>query len=289
MAGTQTIIPYFEALFSRLEGREPETSAAFGRHVHWGYWSEPARADGTPEDYGRAAELMCRRVCDAAGAGDNQRILDVGCGFGGTIASLNERFSGVRLAGVNIDRRQLNRAEAIRPRSRNAVEFVEADAMDLPFEDASFDVVLAVECIFHFPERERFFAEAARVLRPGGVLTVSDFVPSAEAQSLLLSYDPRKDDAMLATYGCLNIHCSSADYHELGRLTGLMLTKEEDISVHTMPTYSFLRNHFRRLNDDYCAIYEKATSQLEKTCRKGWVRYTILTFRKQAGSFIGAA
>src|SRR5438034_5931485 len=44
----------------------------------------------------------------------------------------------------------------------------EADACALPFPDASFDRVLAVECIFHFPSRLRFLKEAARVLKPGG-------------------------------------------------------------------------------------------------------------------------
>jgi hypothetical protein len=85
--------PYFDTLFQLLQDNDPDTLAAFGRHVHWGYWESPDSADGSAQDYARAAERLCRRVCDAADIRDGQRIVDVGCGFGGTIASLNERFA----------------------------------------------------------------------------------------------------------------------------------------------------------------------------------------------------
>jgi len=275
------VIPYFEGLFARLQKEDPETCAAFGRHVHWGYWSDPAKADGTAADYGRAAEAMCRRVCDAGGLASGQSILDVGCGFGGTIASLNERLSNVHLTGVNIDARQLTRARAtVRPAHRNVIEFIQGNAMDLPLPAESYDVVLAVECIFHFPERAQFFAEAARVLRPNGVLVISDFVPTEETLPLLHAYDPGADQAMLASYGKLNVKCSSADYHYLGQDAGMMMTREEDISVHTMPTYSFMRRYLKNIDEPNSDLYARATSQLEKTCRKGWLRYSILTFRK---------
>jgi SAM-dependent methyltransferase len=51
---------------------------------------------------------------------------------------------------------------------------VNADATRLPLRAGSFDGVISVEAAFHFPSRARFFDEAFRVLRPGGVLTTSD-------------------------------------------------------------------------------------------------------------------
>jgi cyclopropane fatty-acyl-phospholipid synthase-like methyltransferase len=85
---------------------------AFGRHVHWGYWENPKKADGSVSDFVAAAENLCQRVCDAASVKDGAKLLDVGCGFGGTIASLNERITNTVLVGLNIDERQLIRARS---------------------------------------------------------------------------------------------------------------------------------------------------------------------------------
>ena len=145
-------LPYFDLLLEEFGKENPEALEAFGRHVHWGYWDYPAAADGSISDFALAAERLCRRVCDAGKVGNGQRILDCGCGFGGTIASLNERFSDLQLVGLNIDDRQLDRArEQVQPQNNNQIEFIQGNACELPFEDNSFDVVLAVECIFHFP------------------------------------------------------------------------------------------------------------------------------------------
>jgi ubiquinone/menaquinone biosynthesis C-methylase UbiE len=172
-------LPYFDLLLEEFGKQNPDALEAFGRHVHWGYWDYPAAADGSISDFSRAAERLSRRVCDAGNVGNNQRILDCGCGFGGTIASLNERFSNLQLVGLNIDDRQIARArEQVKPQNNNQIEFIQGNACELPFEDNSFDVVLAVECIFHFPSREQFVREARRVLKPGGTLAISDFAQS---------------------------------------------------------------------------------------------------------------
>jgi cyclopropane fatty-acyl-phospholipid synthase-like methyltransferase len=290
-AGLPIVPPYFDILFSRLEAREPATTVAFGRHVHWGYWDSPDQADGSPEDYARAAEQLCRRVCDAAAIHDGLRILDVGCGFGGTIASLNERFSGLELVGVNIDARQLERArQTVRPLHGNRIRFVQGDACRLTFAPGSFDVVLAVECIFHFADRAAFFDGAARALVPGGRMALSDFVPPAEALSVLEGYAGTTDRATRHTYGRIDVLCSQERYRTLAERTGLELTGVDNISPHTLPTYPFLRKHLRTWpNPEDARLFDRATSRLEAACHTGLLHYSIVSFRKKAASLAGVA
>lgn len=274
--------PYFDVLFSRFQNNDHEARLAFGRHVHWGYWEDPASADGTAEDYARAAERLCRRVCDAGGIRDGLRVLDVGCGFGGTIASLNERFANLDMVGVNIDRRQLDRAaELVRPCHGNRVKFVEADACKLPFPADSFDVLLAVECIFHFGSRAAFFAEASRVLRRPGTLALSDFVPTEEAVPLLQAFHAGADPATKQTYGQIDILCSARSYQRLAQDAGMGMERNENISVHTLPTYPFLRKDLLAWTDrDTARSFDRATGQLEKASRAGMLNYTVLRFSK---------
>lgn len=275
--------PYFDALLACLEEKEPLTTAAFGRHVHWGYWCDPAAADGTPSDYGWAAELLCRRVCDAASIRDGLRILDVGCGLGGTIASLNERFRNLNMVGVNIDQRQLDRAAAeVHPLNGNRIRFVQGDALDLGFEADSFDVVLAVECIFHFDDRARFFGEVGRVLVPGGTFALSDFVPPEKALPLLRAYGPSNGDDVRRAYGKIDVLCSLDRYRQLADSVGMDLVGQECLTKNIMPTYSFLRSSARTWMA-YADVetFDRATARLEMACRTGLLQYTVLGFSKR--------
>lgn len=283
--------PYFDVLFERLEAGEPLATTAYGRHVHWGYWEEPEQATGTPEDYAAAAERLCRLVCDAAGVRDGLRILDVGCGYGGTIASLNERFTDLTLVGVNIDAQQLDRARrTVRPRPGNTIRFVEGDACKLDLPPASFDVVLAVECIFHFPERAAFFAGAGRALVPGGRMALSDFVPPEEVLALLDKYDPSKDDALRTTYGHINVSCPVSQYERLAADNGMAVCASRDISRHTQPTYPFLRKYLRTWpNVAHARLHDRATARMEMACHTGLMHYRVLGFHKQAQENVQAA
>ena len=95
-------IPYFDPLFEKLEENDQELSESFGKHVHWGYWQQPKQALGTAADYSKAAEEFCLQLFKHGDIGENRQILDVGCGFGGTLSCLNDHYSNLNMIGVNI-------------------------------------------------------------------------------------------------------------------------------------------------------------------------------------------
>ena len=267
-------LPYFDEILQNLQDGKPEAIETFGRHVHWGYWENSADSDGSIEDFAQAAEKLAQKVYSAGQIADGMSVLDCGCGFGGTIASINERFNNMQLTGLNIDSRQLARArEQVQPRAENQIEFIEGNACELPFEDNSFDVVLAVECIFHFPSRERFFQEASRVLKPGGKLALSDFsliemiIPITKITSKLIKGFAGN------YYGNVDTNFSLTDYHKLSKKIGFKTLIEEDITRNTLPTYPVVRQ--------VQTWGEKATAVAEWASILGIMRYLILSYTKE--------
>ncbi|MBC6472920.1 MAG: hypothetical protein GDA48_08950 [Hormoscilla sp. GM102CHS1] len=99
MANKQIKIPYMDFFLEAFDKGDSEVIESFGRHAHWGYWEAPTEANGSVEDFAKATEDMCRKVYVAANVGDGQSVLDVGCGFGGAIASINEGFKNMKLVG----------------------------------------------------------------------------------------------------------------------------------------------------------------------------------------------
>jgi SAM-dependent methyltransferase len=270
-------LPYFDEIIDRL-ARSPDSSLsqAVRRHVHWGLFSSPHTADDSLAAFMVAAEAMTERVCQAARVKSGLRILDVGCGFGGTIAHLNERLSGCELVGLNIDERQLTRArESVLAGRGNTVRFVQGDACALAFDDGQFDVVMAVECVFHFPSRKRFFAEARRVLRGGGTLVVSDFVLDSDKLDDLAAWTEENTAAVDGFYGPATTALCSDTYVRIARANGFSILANDDVTAATMPTYASMK---RLMLDAGLPHGVKATSYLEELSRRGFFQYRVLSF-----------
>jgi MPBQ/MSBQ methyltransferase len=146
-------------------------------HVHLGHWDEPeaigpvrARAG-----FAGAQERLSAALVAWLDLAPEHRVLDVGCGFGGTLRAIRRSDPKVAVIGLNLDPRQLAVGLRYDDRPRNAA-WVAGDACRLPFAGAAFDRLLCVEAAFHFASRRAFFGEAQRVLTRKGVLVMSDIV-----------------------------------------------------------------------------------------------------------------
>jgi SAM-dependent methyltransferase len=135
--------------------------AAFGDMERAG-WSDATRASGYVELFASASDQAIESLLDGVGAKSNLRALDLCCGQGNASKALISR--GCQVVGVDFSPAMLALARHRAP----LATFIEADAQDLPFDEAEFDIIVSNLGVCHVPDQPRALAEARRVLVPGG-------------------------------------------------------------------------------------------------------------------------
>lgn len=144
----------------------------WGDHVHLGHYGDPPRR----RDFRQAKVDFVHELVRWSGLDQlppGSRVLDVGCGIGGS-ARILARDYGFEVLGISISPGQIERARQLTPAGLPC-RFAVMDALALELADASFDAVWTVEAGPHMPDKQRFADELLRVLKPGGLLAVADW------------------------------------------------------------------------------------------------------------------
>lgn len=222
-----------------IRSRTPQTTAAvaahyddldtfyreiWGDHVHHGYW---ATGRETPAE---AAEALVDLLADQLALRPGLSVVDIGCGYGETARRLAARH-GVDVMGFTVSAAQAAYA-ATKPAAGVVITVQDWLANRLPH--AAFDRAYAIESSEHMPDKQRFFDEAFRVLRPGGVFGIYAWLARTAARPWEVRHllEPICREGRLPSMG------DEGDYRGMAEAAGFHVELVEDISDRVRRTWS---------------------------------------------------
>lgn len=250
----------------------------WGQHLHHGLWT--TEADSTHEAVKNLSKLVIQRLRVRDGAS----VCDIGCGYAATSRLIAERFSA-DVTAITLSKAQLEHAKLRRP-DRGRVQLNQMNWLENSLSDQSFDHAFAIESSEHMEDHGKFFAEAYRVLKPGGSFVVCAWLtrdnPGSMEQSLLL--EP------ICRHGKLLGLGSEAEYTQMLRESGFHLESFEDLSSQVSKTWSICASRFIfSLPSDssrFWLLFKKENPQLgfflslfrmQLAYRLGAMRYGVFT------------
>jgi len=195
--------------------------------LHAGYY------DDEHTTHGAAVENMNRVLAETVDVGPEDRVLDCGCGVGGSSVWLAEHRDAT-VQGIDLVPMQLGKARDL-ARDRGVadqVTFSRQDFTDTAFPDESFDVIWGIEAICHAEDKTEFIQEAARLLDDGGRLVLSDGFRAVEHMT---PYERESMDKWLDGWAVPNLamaeeFCEGLEFH------GFETVTLQDATENVMPS-----------------------------------------------------
>lgn len=223
----------------------------WGEHMHHGYYGPSGRQR---KDRRQAQVDLIETLLTWGGVRSPQKILDVGCGIGGSTLYLAQKYSAAAV-GITLSPIQAERAAAragaagislspIETQTADApdrpqVFFQVADAQNTPFADNTFDFIWSMESGEHMPDKRQFLQESYRLLQPGGLFLMATWCHrSTDSLAGRLTADEQRHlDAIYRAY-CLPYVISLPEYGAIAADLGFTDLSIADWTVAVEPFWS---------------------------------------------------
>jgi tocopherol O-methyltransferase len=215
-----------EAVAAHYDELDSYYREIWGEHVHHGYW---ATGRESPET---AAEALINLLATRLDLMPGLQVCDIGCGYGATAQHLagrhNLHVTGVTVSGAQAKRARTRRAAA------GSLSIHHMDWLANGLAANCFDRAYAIESSEHMPDKQRFFDEAFRTLKPGGLFAVCAWLACDNPCSWQLRHllEPICREGRLPSMG------NEADYCALAQKAGFDLVNIEDLSDRVSRTWS---------------------------------------------------
>ena len=198
----------------------------WGEHVHHGYWLTGK------ERPAEAVEQLVDHVASQLDLAEDQRVLDIGCGYGATSRQLARDYH-VNITGLTVSEAQHRYASACAA-EHPRVEILLRNWLDNHLDPESIDRVVSIECISHIVDKPKYFREVARVLKPGGRAVIIAWLTGEQPTPYQIRYflEP------ICREGRLPSMASESEYAEMIANAGLWLARFADLTKEVRSTWS---------------------------------------------------
>lgn len=207
----------------------------WGEHMHHGYYGP----DGSLVKERRQAQIdLIDELLRWSQVDHAEAIVDVGCGIGGSTLYLAQQF-GAQATGITLSPVQAKRAQARSQQLQIPATFQVADALAMPFDDGTFDLVWTLESGEHMPDKTQFLRECFRVLKPGGHLIMATWCHREASDRPLTATEQKLLDDIYRVY-CLPYVISLDSYDAIADELGFVNIRTDDWSDAVAPFWNIV-------------------------------------------------